>query len=98
MAGSGRSPIGSWGDWQQVTHSYQVVDSGGEGKHPTDPVRPSMPGLAQAADGLHPAEDLFHAFALDLTNGITRMARGATVDGAVNFARDPPGIRQEFRV
>ena len=42
----------SGGDWQQVTHSYQVVDSSGEGKHPTDPFRASMPGLAQAADGL----------------------------------------------
>jgi hypothetical protein len=47
-----------------------------------------MPGLAQSADGLHPTEDLFHPFALDLTDGVTQMASGATVDGAVNFARD----------
>src|SRR5712675_215466 len=47
-----------------------------------------MPGLAQAADGLHPTEDLFHSFALDLTDGVPRMASGAAVDGAVNFASD----------
>src|SRR5271169_6692316 len=47
-----------------------------------------MPGFAQAADGLHPAEDLFHLFALDLTDGVARMADGAEVDGAVNFACD----------
>jgi hypothetical protein len=33
-------------------------------------------------------EDLFHPFALDLTDGITRMASGAAIDGAVNFAGD----------
>ncbi len=47
-----------------------------------------MMSLAQAADGLHPTEDLFHPFALDLTDGITRMASGAAVDSAVNFAGD----------
>src|SRR5271169_2244740 len=47
-----------------------------------------MPSFAQAADGLHPAENLLHPFALDLTEGITRMAGGAAVDGAVDFARE----------
>src|ERR1700730_13378679 len=75
-------------DWQEVAHPHQVVGGGREGKYPTDPVRAPMPGLAQAADGLHPTEDLFHLFALDLTDGITRMASGAAVDGAVNFASD----------
>ena len=75
-------------DWQEVAHPHQVVGGGREGKYPTDPVRAPMPGLAQAADGLHPTEDLFHPFALDLTDGVTRMASGAAVDGAVNFASD----------
>ena len=37
-----------------------------------------MPELAQAADGLHPAEDLFHEFSFPLTHVIAR--RGPTVD------------------
>ena len=32
-----------------------------------------MPELAQAADGLHPAEDLFHEFSFPLTHVIARM-------------------------
>ena len=39
-----------------------------------------MPELAQAADGLHPAEDLFHEFSFPLTYVIARMPRGPTVD------------------
>ena len=39
-----------------------------------------MPELAQAADGLHPAEDLFHEFSFPLTHVIARMPRGPTVD------------------
>ena len=40
----------------------------------------AMPELAQAADGLHPAEDLFHEFSFPLTHVIARMPRGPTVD------------------
>ena len=80
--------ISSGGNRQEVADPHQVVGGGSEGEHPTDPVNTSMPGLAQAADGLHPTEDLFHPFALDLTDGVTRMAGGAAVDGAVSFARD----------
>ena len=40
----------------------------------------SRDDLAQAADGLHPAEDLFHEFSFPLTHVIARMPRGPTVD------------------
>ena len=33
-----------------------------------------MPELAQAADGLHPAEDLFHEFSFPLTHVSTRIS------------------------
>jgi hypothetical protein len=46
--------------------------------------RLSMPGLAQSGGRLEPAENLFHPFAFDLTDGVSGMASGATVDGAVN--------------
>src|SRR5271168_2967177 len=65
----------SGGDWQEVAHPHQVVGGGREGKHPTDPVGTTMPGLAQTADGLDPTEDLFHPFALDLTDGVTQIVR-----------------------
>ena len=87
----------SGGDWQEVAHPHQVVGSGCEGKHPTDPVDTPMPGLAQAGDGLDPAEDLFHPFALDLTDGIARMASGAAVDGAVDFLRATCGVTRYSR-
>jgi hypothetical protein len=55
--------------------------------------RLSMPGLAQSGGRLEPAENLFHPFAFDLTDGESGMASGATVDGAVNrtnsFGRYP---------
>src|SRR5271156_3860033 len=78
----------SGGDWQEVAHPHQVVGGGREGKHPTDPVGTAMPGFAQSSDGFEPAEDLFHPFALDLTDSVSRMTRGAAVDGAVHFARE----------
>ena len=75
------------GDWQEGAHPHQVVDSRREGKHPTDPIGTPMPGLAQSGDGLEPAEDLFHPFALDLTDGVARLAGGTAVDGAMGLLR-----------
>jgi hypothetical protein len=70
-------------DWQELAHPHQVVGGRREGKHPTDPVGAPMPGLAQSGDGLEPAEDLFHSFALGLTDGVARLASGAAVDCAI---------------
>jgi len=64
VAGSGGSPIDSGGNWQQVTHSHQVIGSRGEGEGPTNSGDSTMTSLAQAGDCLEPAEYLFHSFAL----------------------------------
>ena len=47
-----------------------------------------MTSLAQPADGLEPAEDLFYPFAPPLAEQISRVARAAAVDRAVGLLRD----------
>ena len=41
-----------------------------------------MPGLAQARDGLDPAEDLLDSLPFSLTDDVALVARGAFIDGA----------------
>src|SRR5208282_1687743 len=72
---------------QQVAHSDQVVGRQCEGEHPTDAVDAAMASLAQAPDGLEPAEDFFHPFAFLLTNRVARMTSGALVDNTALLAR-----------
>jgi len=86
MAGSWWSVLGR--ERQQITHPDQVVDRQREPEHPTDPRHPAMAGLAQAADGLEPTEDLFHLLALALTDCVARMVGGALVDDTVLLARE----------
>ena len=57
-----------------------MIGGGGEGELPIHQGDAAMPELAQAADGLHPAEDLFHEFSFPLTHVLARMPRGPTVD------------------
>ena len=71
MAGAGGLPIDSAGDWQEVTHSHQVVGSGGGG--PTNPGDSTMTSLAQSGDCLEPAEDLFHSFTPPLAEQVARV-------------------------
>ena len=47
----------------------------------------AMAQLAQAADGLHPAEALLDQLALPLTDGVAGMARRAAIDRAAAGAR-----------
>ena len=47
-----------------------------------------MPSLEQARDGLEPAEDFLHPFALVLTNRVARMTSGALVDNSARLARN----------
>src|SRR5450759_3784594 len=65
----------------QFPHSYQVVSGGREDEDPVDAFGAAMAQFAQQADRLQPAEDLFDPFALLLTDLITRMPGGASVDG-----------------
>ena len=64
----------------QIPQPDQVIGGGGEGERPIHQGDAAMPELAQAADGLHPAEDLFHEFSFPLTHVIARLPRGPTVD------------------
>ena len=57
----------------QIPQPDQVIGGGGEGELPIHQGDAAMPELAQAADGLHPAEDLFHEFSFPLTHVIARM-------------------------
>ena len=59
----------------QIPQPDQVIGGGGEGELPIHQGDAAMPELAQAADGLHPAEDLFHEFSCPLTHVIARMPR-----------------------
>src|SRR6185503_9927591 len=67
----GRSNLGRRG---QVSDSDQIVSGRRELKDPTYHRQTSMARLAQQADGLQPAEDLFDSFALALTKVITRVS------------------------
>src|ERR1700687_3511753 len=64
----------------QVPQSDQVVRCDREGEHPFHAVQASMPKLPEAAHGLQPTEDLFHALPLLLTDLIAGVSRGALVD------------------
>ena len=66
----------------QVPQPDQVIRRGGEGELPIHEGDAAMPELAQAADGLHPPEDLFHELPFPLTDVIARMPRGPAIDRA----------------
>ena len=55
---------------------------------PIDQVDPTVVGLAQPTNGLHPTEDLSHPFALALTERKAGMARSTLVDGTGLFTRE----------
>src|ERR1700684_2625226 len=81
-----------WSLWaqlgrRQIAQPHQVVGGQGEGKHPTHSADSAMASLAQAGDGLEPAKDFFHAFALLLADQIARMTGGAVIDDAGLLAR-----------
>src|SRR4029453_13126261 len=65
---------------QQGAQPYQVVGRRGERHDPIHPFAAAVPQLAQAADGLHPAEDLLDQLPFALTDPIARMPCGAPVD------------------
>src|SRR5690348_8858231 len=75
----------------QVAHSDQVVGGQCQAEHPIDSRDSAVPGLAQPAYSLEPAEDLFHPFALALTELVPRVARGALVNDTGLLAREMRG-------
>ena len=50
-----------------------------------------MTSLAQAGDGLEPAEDLLDSFAPPLAEQVAGVARAASVDRAVDLLRNVRG-------
>src|SRR5712691_12564488 len=68
----------------QVPQPNEVVRGNCEGEHPRHALKTAMTELPQSADRLQPAEDLFHAFALLLTDLVPRVARGPLVDGTAS--------------
>src|SRR5512147_2500540 len=73
----------SCGFCDELRQADEVVGGKGEGEGHARPIEPAEPGLAQAADGLQPAEDLLDPFTLSLAHRVARMAGGAAVDRGV---------------
>ena len=70
----------------QVSHAHQVEDRAGEGKLPVHFAHPSMAKLAHERNRLQPAKAFFNPLSLSLTEGISRVPRGA----AINRTATPP--------
>src|SRR5688572_17899042 len=64
-AASPRS-VRRWSCWllHEVADSYEIVDRGGEGKHPVDSADTPVASLTHEAHGLEPAKDLLDELAL----------------------------------
>src|SRR4030095_11370638 len=67
---------------QQIAHSHQVVNRRGPGEHPGHALATSVTNFTHQTHGFHPAKDLFHSLALALADRVTRVPRGALIDGA----------------
>src|SRR5713101_8134812 len=80
--------MGSW-HWRPPSSFLPntVYESGSTPLHPR---AAAIARLAQAADGLHPAEGLLDLLADPLTDGVTRMPHGARVECG---AAPPPWLR-----
>src|SRR6476620_199849 len=67
---------------QQIADSHQVVNRRGPGEHPGHALATSVTNFTHQTHGFHPAKDLFHPLALALADRVTRVPRGALIDGA----------------
>src|SRR5437868_8256322 len=67
---------------QQIAHSHQVVNRRGPGEHPGHALSASVTNFTHQTHRFHPTKDLFHSLALSLAEGVTRVPRGALIDGA----------------
>ncbi len=66
----------------QVSHAHQIVGGAGQGKYPVHFAHPAMSNLAHERDRLQPAEAFFNPLPLLLTDGVTRVPRGAAINRA----------------
>src|SRR6266851_10099188 len=92
----------------EVAEADQVVDRQAEDEHPVHASPAAMARLAQQADGLEPAEDLFDALAFPLADSVPGVAGGALIDrtrpirGVLRHVRrhldEPEGLDEVPRV
>src|SRR5713226_657351 len=82
----------------QVPEADQIVRGHAKGEHPFHLLEASMTQLPEPADGLQPAEDLFHALALRLTDLVTRVSRRPFVDGAPSILVVLGHMRRDIQV
>src|SRR5271169_4064487 len=80
----GHHPLISSTGREQIADADQVVGRRSERKHPADSIDSAVAQLVQKADRLLPAEDLFHALARPLTDGVPGVPGRAPID------RTPP--------
>src|SRR6266851_299952 len=64
----------------EVAEADQIVDRQAEDEHPVHASPAAMARLAQQADRLEPAEDLFDALAFPLAHSVAGVTRGASID------------------
>ena len=65
---------------QNLRDSNEIVGCRSQDEEPLHQTATTVPGLAQAADSLHPAERFFNPFSLDGASAVARMACGAGID------------------
>src|SRR5258707_15277225 len=65
---------------EQLGDANEIVSGSSEDEEPFHQAAPTMPGLAETADGLHPAKGFFDPLALDRADPIAGMAGRARVD------------------
>ena len=66
----------------EVAHAHQIVGGAGEGEDPIHLADATVPQLAHQRNRLQPPEALLDSLPLSLAQGITRVPRGAFIDGA----------------
>src|SRR5258705_11143740 len=65
---------------KKLGDANEIVGDSSQDEEPFHQAAPTMPGLAQTADGLHPAKGFFDPLALDRADAIAGMAGRARVD------------------
>src|SRR4249920_476242 len=65
---------------QELGDANEIVGGSSQDEEPLHQAAATMPGLAQTADGLHPAEGFFDPLTLDGADAIAGMAGRARVD------------------
>jgi hypothetical protein len=72
----------------EISHAHQVVGRAGEGEDPIHSQCSAMPYLTQQSNGFQPPKAFFDALPLLLTNGVARLLRGATINGATSTSSE----------